>query len=1333
MATLALAAIGAAIGAAVIPAGITVLGATITGAAIGQAIGAAIGSYVDATLFGSSGQSNALEGPRLEDLRVLSSAEGVFIPRVYGRARIGANVIWATKLKEVVRIEKKGGVFGVGDAKIKTYEYFANLAVAICEGEIIKVGRIWADGKEMNTDNITFRVYKGTETQTADSLIESVQGAANAPTYRGVAYVVFDNMPLKDFNNHVPQLTFEVFRNVDDLSDKLNAITIIPATGEFAYEPNIVVGSSVTELFFLSFLYPNVSGLNVNTRLGGTDWSVSLDQFQATFTSADTVSLFSAWFGDDLRCGNCLIKPKITSNIQSNGTFPLTWEVAGVSAAQADTISQIDDRPAFGGSPNESSLIAAIVDLHDRGINCILTPFLLMDIADGNSLDNPYGGTGQPVYPWRGRITCNPAPGVSGTVDQTAAAATQVNSFYGTVTAADFTVTASNVSYNGPNEWTYSRFILHHAAICKAAGLASGKDVDAFVIGSEQKYLTFVRDTSGASFPFVTKLIALAAEVKILLPNTKVTYASDWSEFTPFQTSQFGGTSGEIFFHLDDLWSDANIDAIGIDNYWPLSDWREGENHLDFIAGYNSIYELDYLRSNIEGGEGYDFFYASTTERNTQTRTTITDSEGKPWVFRFKDIKNWWQEQHFNRPGAVEDAVATSWVPEEKQIWFTELGCPAINKGSNQPNVFYDPKSSESEIPYFSNGIRDDFIQRSFLKAHLDYYNPNSTDYVSGSNPLSSTYNHRMVDIEYIMVYTWDSRPYPAFPNNEDTWSDADNWTFGHWLSGRSEDAPVSGVVQTMFSDYNFADFTTPDIIGMVSGYYITSLTSFRDAVQPLEVTYLFDTYESEGTIKTQSRALATKVATVTLDDVVEVNKEEPRFTNLRVQETDIPQRAKGTFSDPDNDYQNFTVEAIKISTGSDRVATVSAPIVLRRGLGQELVSRLLYEQWGAREKLTYALPPSLLKVEASDIVTLTTNARSIQTRVTHLRLGESLVLEGLSYDRTLYEAIPATDVRRAVAVGVVHAQPVAAFLDLPLYDGVTDEFVGYFGAYTSPFSSIVLYRSSDALTYTLNIVLQANTTMGATTTALYSGVTSRYDKANTLRVAMFDSNVELASVTDLELLGGANKAALYNADAGLWEIIQFRDVSLVSAGVYDLSYLLRGQYGTEDAIGNPIPIGSTFVLLDESIFPVDMTIDDVGLSFSWKYGPSDRDISDVSYGTENHAYTGRGLKPFSPIHVKGSFSGTEFTITWIRRTRKGGDNWNLVEVPLSEDSESYEVDILDGETVVRTLSSTTTSVTYTAEQQVTDFGSIQSSYTVDVYQLSATLGRGTPRRAVIP
>ena len=43
-----------------------------------------------------------VEGPRLSDLDVMASTEGAPIPRVYGRARLAGQVIWATELEEVV-------------------------------------------------------------------------------------------------------------------------------------------------------------------------------------------------------------------------------------------------------------------------------------------------------------------------------------------------------------------------------------------------------------------------------------------------------------------------------------------------------------------------------------------------------------------------------------------------------------------------------------------------------------------------------------------------------------------------------------------------------------------------------------------------------------------------------------------------------------------------------------------------------------------------------------------------------------------------------------------------------------------------------------------------------------------------------------------------------------------------------------------------------------------------------------------------------------------------------------------------------------------------------
>src|SRR6185312_3098676 len=392
---------------------------------------------------------------------------------------------------------------------------------------------------------------------------------------------------------------------------------------------------------------------NVHQLLGATDWQVAIDQLEAALPNAKSVSLIVSWFGTDLRAGACKLKPGVETRDKSTG--PLQWSVAGVTRDSAYVISTRDGNAAYGGTPSDQTVVAAIRDLKARDINVTLTPFILMDVAEGNTLANPYGGTVQPAYPWRGRITCHPAPGEAGTPDKTTPAAAQIAEFVGTASPANFSLAGDTVRYSGPDEWSFRRMVLHQAYLAKAAG-----GVDAFVIGTELRGLTQVRSTADA-YPFVAALIALAADVKSVLgPSTKVLYAADWSEYFGHQPAD---GSGDVYFHLDPLWSSADIDAIGLDVYWPLADWRDGRDHLDALAGASSTYDPSYLKANVQGGEGYDWYYASSADRNAQVRTPITDGSGKPWVFRYKDILAWWSNEHFNRPGSIESASPTSWVP----------------------------------------------------------------------------------------------------------------------------------------------------------------------------------------------------------------------------------------------------------------------------------------------------------------------------------------------------------------------------------------------------------------------------------------------------------------------------------------------------------------------------------------------------------------------------------------------------------------------------------------------------------------------------------------------
>ena len=147
-------------------------------------------------------------------------------------------MIWATDFEEeiVTTTESAGGGKGSsgGDTSIRQYRYYANFAVALGEGVVTRVGRIWADEHEIDLSRITFRLHTGTETNSVDSLIAAREGADNAPAYRGVAYIVFERLPLADFGNRIPQLSFEVFRAFDAGED-VRAVVLIPGAGEFVY------------------------------------------------------------------------------------------------------------------------------------------------------------------------------------------------------------------------------------------------------------------------------------------------------------------------------------------------------------------------------------------------------------------------------------------------------------------------------------------------------------------------------------------------------------------------------------------------------------------------------------------------------------------------------------------------------------------------------------------------------------------------------------------------------------------------------------------------------------------------------------------------------------------------------------------------------------------------------------------------------------------------------------------------------------------------------------------------------------------------------------------
>ncbi|MFP7673358.1 glycoside hydrolase/phage tail family protein [Marivita sp. S0852] len=1300
MATLVLSAAGAALGSSL---GGSVLGLSMT--AVGRFAGATLGRAIDQRILGAGGQT--IETGRLDRLRLSTAGEGQPIAQVYGRMRVGGHLIWATQFEETVSKSGGGGKGASRRPTVKEYSYSVSLALALCEGEITSVNRIWADGAEISIHDVTMRVYPGSYDQPVDSKMEAVEGIGAVPAYRGTAYVVLEDLDLGRFGNRVPQFSFEVTRPVqDDAEDvpfNLRAVAMIPGTGEY---------SLATEPVSLDSGGGRSQVVNVNSPSDRPDFTTSLKHLQDEMPDCGAVSLVVSWFGDDLRCGACRIAPKVEQNSLDSPEMP--WSVSGLVRTDAGRVPEDEGRPVYGGTPCDASVVQAIAEMRANGLDVVYYPFILMEQMPGNGLPDPWSGGGeQPKLPWRGRITASVAPGQTGDVTGTSVIDDEVAAFFGTVGVQDFALEDGAVVYSGPNDWGYRRFILHQAYLCALAG-----GVTAFCIGSEMRSLTQLRGASG--FPAVDALKQLAAECRAILgADVKIGYAADWSEYFGYHPAD---DSGDVYFHLDPLWADANIDFIGIDNYMRLSDWREGDAHAD--ADWGSIYNLDYLEANVAGGEGYDWYYPSQEARDVQDRMAITDGAyGEPWVYRYKDILNWWSQPHHNRIGGVRQATATDWVPQSKPIWFTEIGCAAVDKATNEPNKFLDPKSSESTLPAYSNGLRDELIQRQYLRALTRYW----TD--PDNNPVSTVYNAPMIDMDRVFVWAWDARPYPWFPNVDEMWSDGPNYRRGHWLNGRVSGRTLASVVSEICERSSLTAYDVSDLHGFVRGYLAPDVADARRALQPLMMAYGFDAIERDGQLVFRNRSSA-GITALGRDALALHDELGSEVTHARSSAAEMSGRVRLNFVEANGDYRNIAEESVLPDEETHAVAESEVPLLLTRPEGRQAVERWLAEARVSRDTVRFALPLSNDNLGAGDVVALAGAQGDLTARIDRVELTSHQLVEAVRIEPAVYQPADFPDDPTPSHRFVANGPVLPLFLDLPLMRGDEVPHAPFIAVTADPWpGDVAVYDAAEDAGYELNTVVPSAATIGVTMNDIRPAPAGLVDYGHALEVRL--TSGVLSSVGEAGLLGGANLAAIGNGEPGAWELIQFRDAQLIEANTWRLTHLLRGQQGTDGVIPPVLEAGAYFVLMDGTPQQIDFASALRNQTRHFRIGPARSSIDHAAYRHLDRTFGGVGLRPYRPVHMRSEWTDDDLTVSWVRRGRSDADTWDLSEIPLGEDREAYLVQVTaaDGRRV-RTVEVETSTWLYPSEMQMQDgFG---AGGHIDVAQISARYGPGPAARVSI-
>lgn len=811
------------------------------------------------------------EGKRLETINVQTVKYGKEIPIVYGNVKLAGNIIWDSGLKELKNVisESQNTPNQSSEYSYTKYEYKISLAIALCEGEIEGVSRIWINNIIINKSLYNIRVYNGSNQQLPDPLIEKVEGKGKTCAFRGIAYVVFEDFPISKFKNQIPKFNFEVIRNSninnpDNLQNLINSVVIIPGSGEYVYDTQIQKKN-----YYKNEPYEYIEiSINNNTDHSQSDAVVSLNQLKTTLPNVKWVSPVVNWYATNLDAGISKILPGVEYQGGKVTVTPDEWKVSNYDRNTAYVISKKHNQPIYGGTINDMSILRFLDELKNRGYSIMFYPMVLVDEHN---------------KPWRGRIYANNE--------------SDVNNFF-------------------DGEIGYNQFILHYAKLVK------GK-VDAFLIGSEMIGLTKFK-SKGDKFPTVEKLIELAKQVKeILGKNVKISYGADWSEFHHTD----GG-----WYNLDKLWASEYIDFVGIDAYFPLTNNNK------------TTYELQEVMDAWEAGEGYDYYL---------------DAKGKKQPldagYAWKNIKWWWENKHIN-----PDGNKTNWQPKSKKIWFTEIGFPSIDCATNQPNVFYDPSSAESNIPKHSKGKVDFQAQKIGLLATEMKWKDSSM-------------------IENKFIWAWDARPYPSWPDRKDVWADGDCWIKGHWIQGKFFQSNLNAVLLDICKKVNLKaeQIDVSKINSDIIGFCIFDNSTAKNIIKDLSKLYHFAVYE-EGQkidfIPKESRALNQIDSG---DIVVKQDDMQSTFSVYKLGSEELISEVKLNYIIYDQEYVLTNATAKNYQLNHNNEFFMDASIILTESEADEMVQKLLNDFSIQDTIIAFALPIIYAHLKPNDLMQIEYKSQS--------------------------------------------------------------------------------------------------------------------------------------------------------------------------------------------------------------------------------------------------------------------------------------------------------------------------------------------------------------------
>lgn len=588
-------------------------------------------------------------------------------------------------------------------------------------------------------------------------------------------------------------------------------------------------------------------------------------------------------------------------------------------------------------------------------------------------------------------------------------------------------------------------------------------------------------------------------------------------------------------------------------------------------------------------------------------------------------------------------------------------------------------KGTESQIP-------DDFMESIEGEGRVPAYR--GIAYIVFRNMNLSDYGNRIPSFSFVV----------AFPKND----------LKEIMDEISVDA---GLVLTQ-------DVDTTALAGItVDGFTRSGGQSYKDQVNSLRVCNDFDGAERYGIVVFKGKDFNNVVQVAKTDyGAYETEPEDNPIETTTAHDLSLPKKLTVNYVSKANDYQTGTAQAYRQITGANTETSVSTEQVMTDSAAKSVAEKRLFEAWEGRtthefklgNKYGWVMPGDILEVAL-----LNGDKQLMQITSTNYGRPGLNVVKAVNVNSGVY-TIPTRVVDTPPAPIVVAPSAVSyGILDIPLLpldDTSNSDTTIYFVSGGTSYYGANIYRSYDeGVSYRIMAQNNKNGVIGTAATVLGDAEPWTWDWRNTVTVNVPYGTLQ--SDTEDNLLNFANMAILGN------EIIQYRFAELISEGVYALSGLLRGRNGTEMYTGSHAA-GERFIVLGKSsVNGVSVSADNWYKEIPLKIGPRNRGILDELYASTSFTPQGIMSKPWAGCQLVITKDGLNWHGEWKRRARKNGVWKDYSDVPLGENIEAYDIDVLNsaGE-VIATFATSTTMFDYTGPAKG-----------FNIYQISDARGRGWP------